>query len=190
MIKIKLVNLDEVESMYGNTEKYDRNNPEGTINQWESFSNWVELPIPTEELGTIVQGLCGSSSRNGYVVDATECCLDELDYYDEPVFEINQEAQLIEDYGITSSEKLLVVDALLYDGLELEDALNRVTNGCDEYEVFEDCDDYESLGRAIAESEGLDVDYDLEDYVNWERFAEDRYDEVHFYNYNAIIKVV
>ena len=177
-MRLFIVNLDKVHERYGEDVQrffYDEDNER--IDRYEEFGRWFELPI--EEIGREVYERLGCSEE--FEVAEIDCCV-EVD--EDSIWEFNEDAILLEDYDLTGDQEI-IINALLEEGEDLDDALERM----DRYVVIADVDDMEELGKWLAEDMGLEVDYDLEDYVRWEDFADDNVrGDVYFYYGNAVME--
>ena len=147
------------------------------------FGEWFDLPIEKNRLGAVICERIGSSSVNGYEVVETETAFDELAYSSSEIWQANLDAEKLEHYAL-SDEDMFVVNAWLAQSYDLEDALDKVGR-CT---VYADCEDEVELGKAVAEEEGLECDYELEDYIRWEDFVYDRFHgDYIFYEYSCIV---
>ena len=150
------------------------------------FGGWFDLPIEPSELGKTIYERLGGSSMGGYMITNVECTIDMVeDYLDvnDDIWYVNGSAWKLSKLELNDVE-LFIVNALLDDGMDLDEALNSY----DDFDVY-NAENQEDLGKEIAELENISFDYELEEYINWDDFADDYASKIIFYDCKSVVKI-
>lgn len=148
----------------------------GKYNEGELVGEWISLPISEEELEAVKEriGISDEPDENGcyyeeWFITDYETDLDgvEVGEYDS-IDELNELAETIEDLD-EYEEK--IVRALLSDGYELEEAIDKK----DDCMMYYNCTDMEDVAREYAEETGLlnSIPENLQNYFDFEAFGRD-----------------
>lgn len=154
-----------------NLEKYN----EGTLS-----GEWVELPITEEKLAEVFDRIkichddieytdeCGNPYEEYFITDSeTDIHSLEIGEYSN-LDELNELAETLENMDEYERE---VVETLISEGYELEDALEKK----DDCMVYHDCNDMTDVAEQYAEETGLlhDVLDHLRNYFDFEAYGRD-----------------
>lgn len=141
----------------------------GKYNEGYLIGEWVELPVSDDELEKVLERIeIGGMYEETFITDY-ETDVDGVNVHEyDSIEELNELAEALEGLDKYDME---VVEAMLSEGYELEEALERK----DDCIVWTDCDDMEDVARAYCEECGVldDIPDNLQCYFDFQAFGRD-----------------
>lgn len=152
----------------------------GKYNEGELVGEWVELPVSQEELEKVFERIGINEEYEeffitDYETDINAVTVGEYDNLDE----LNELAEELEEVG--EAEKK-AIQAMLLDGYEFKEALEKANNG--DFTIYYDCDNMTDVAYEVVEQCGYlqNVPEQVSRYFDYEAFGRDLDLEGKFYN--------
>lgn len=138
----------------------------GKYNEGELIYKWLELPATAEEIEEAKNEIGINEYYEEWFITDYECEFLQIGEYDN-LEELNEIAETLEELADYEKD---IVKALMNDGFELEEALNKK----DDAIVWDDCDDMSDVAYRMYE-EGLlgEIPEHLINYIDWEAYGRD-----------------
>lgn len=141
----------------------------GKYTEGHLIGEWVELPATEEELEEVYERIEINEEYEEMFITDYETDIDGLTIgeYDS-IEDLNELAETLEDMDESDKE---VVEALISEGYELEEALEKK----DDCMIYHDCNDMTDVAEQYAEETGLldSIPENLRDYFDFEVFGRD-----------------
>lgn len=152
----------------------------GKYNEGELVGEWVDLPVSEEELEKVFERIGINEEYEEFFITDYETDIDGVTVgeYDN-LEELNELAEELEEVG--EAEKK-AIQAMLLDGYEFNEALEKANNG--DFTIYYDCDNMTDVAYEVVEQCGYlqNVPEQVSRYFDYEAFGRDLDIEGKFYN--------
>lgn len=152
----------------------------GKYNEGELVGEWVKLPVSQEELEKVFERIGINEEYEeffitDYETDIEGVTVGEYDNLDT----LNELAEELEEVG---DDEKKAIQAMLLDGYEFKEALEKANNG--DFTIYYDCDDMTDVAYEVVENCGYlqNVPETVSRYFDYEAFGRDLDLEGKFYN--------
>lgn len=148
----------------------------GKYTEGELVGEWVDLPIPNEELEKVLTRIGINEEYEEFFITDYETDFDGIEIGEYSNLKtLNEMAETLEELDDDEKE---VINAIMSEGYKLEEALEKK----DDCMIYCDCSDMEDVAREYAEQTGLldNIPENLRSYFDYEAFGRDMSYEGHF----------
>lgn len=157
----------------------------GKYNEGELVGEWVELPISQKELEKVFERIGINEEYEEFFITDYETDIDGVTVgeYDN-LEELNELAEELEEVG---DDEKKAIQAMLLDGYEFKEALEKANNG--DFTIYYDCDDITDVAYEVVKQCGYlqNVPEQVSRYFDYKAFGRDLDIEGKFYNIDGDI---
>lgn len=149
----------------------------GKYNEGELIGEWVTFPVDEDEWNEILEriGISDEPDERGRIYEEFfstdwDCGCDFGFGEYEDVDHINEIAEMVDRLNSSEEETL---EAMLDDGFDAEEALDKIADG--DVLFYSDCDNMEDVAYQFVEESGMlaGVDDTISRYFDYEQFGRD-----------------
>ena len=151
----------------------------GKYNEGELVGEWVSLPATADELEAVYKRIGINEEYDEMFITDYEKDIEGLEVGEySNISYLNELAEKLED---VSEEEKKAIQAMLLDGWEFEDALEKATDG--DFNIYYNCNDMTDVAHQVVEERGYlnQIPEELRYYFDYEAYGRDLDIEGKFY---------